>query len=186
MEQLFELYRPLLLYLADRRLRGPLRPKVGASDIVQLTEWKARQAFAAQTFANRQGFHAWLLTILDHQVADVGRRYVSAQKRDVTRERPLSSPEAQGWLRELSARLLTRAAQPNSADSLEQVLAALQELPPHYQLVLRLRYFEAKSFLQIGDQIERPPDAARMLHNRAIARLRSIVIASESDDSSCC
>ena len=174
-EELFRLYRPLRIYLANRRLRGALRPKVGASDLVQLTEWKARDNFDAQEFGNRQGFHAWLMTILDHQIADAGRRFVSAKKRDVSRERSLFCPETQNWLHQLSASLSANSAGAQTAESLEQVMAALAELPPHYQLVLKLRYFEMQTFPAIGDRIDRPADAARMLHNRAIARLRTLL-----------
>lgn len=177
LDELFGFYRPLLLYLADRRLRGALRPKVGASDIVQITELNARQNFALQEFSNRRGFHAWLLTILDNQIADIGRRFVSTKKRDVSRERSLFSPETQDWLRLLSARLSTRATDSNTEESLEHVKAALSCLPVHYQMVLRLRYFDMFSFDAIGEKIGRPTDAARMLHNRAITRLRALVAA---------
>ncbi len=180
-EQLFALYRPLLLYLAGRRLRGRLRPKVGASDLVQLTEWKARKNFVEQEFTNRRGFHAWLLTILDNQVADVGRRYVGTQKRDISRECPINSAEAKDWLRQLSQRLSTRVAGLDALASVEEVTLALEKLPPHYRFVLKLRYFEGRSFQAIGDFMERPADAARMLHNRALARLRSQLKAPHGD-----
>jgi RNA polymerase sigma-70 factor (subfamily 1) len=175
LDELFGFYRPLLLYLADRRLRGALRPKVGASDIVQVTELNARRNFISQEFTNRQGFHAWLLTILDNQVADMGRRFVSTKKRDVSRERPLFSPETQDWLRLLSARLSTRANDANTPESLEHVKATLNYLPAHYQMVLRLRYFDMLSFELIGEKLNRPTDAARMLHNRALTRLRALM-----------
>lgn len=183
-DQLFAVYRPLLLYLAGRRLRAPLRPKVGASDIVQVAEWKAREDFAAQEFAHRRNFHAWLLTILDNQVADIGRRFVGAKKRDVSRERPLSSPEAKDWLHRLSARVSARADQKHVTETLEEVMLAFKTLPAHYQLVLQLRYFEMRSFQAIGDQIERPADAARMLHNRALARLRVLLLPTQARECS--
>lgn len=183
-DQLFAAYRPLLLYLAQRRLRARLRPKVGASDIVQVTEWKAREYFSGQEFATRRNFHAWLFTILDNQLATLGRQFVMAKKRDVARECSLSSPEAKDWLHRLSARVSVRADQIQTAEILEEVMLVFQTLPPHYQLILRLRYFEMLSFQAIGDQIDRPADAARMLHNRAITSLREKLQASRSGESS--
>jgi RNA polymerase sigma-70 factor (subfamily 1) len=177
LDELFGFYRPLLIYLADRRLRGCLRPKVGASDIVQQAEMRARQNFALQEFSSRKGFHAWLLTILDNQIADMGRRFVGTKKRDVSRERSLFSPETQDWLRLLSARLSTHARDSNAVESLEHVRAALSCLPAHYQMVLQLRYFDMLGFEAIGQRIGRPADAARMLHNRALTRLRAIIIS---------
>ncbi|MBL9165528.1 MAG: sigma-70 family RNA polymerase sigma factor [Planctomycetaceae bacterium] len=183
-DQLFAVYRPLLLYLAQRRLRARLRRKVGASDIVQLAEWKAREFFAGQQFATRRNFHAWLFTILDNQLATLGRQFVMAKKRDVARECSLSSPEAKEWLHRLSARVSVRADQLQTAEALEEVMLVFQTLPPHYQLVLRLRYFEMLKFQAIGEQIDRPADAARMLHNRAIVSLREKLQASQSGISS--
>ncbi|MBL9163236.1 MAG: sigma-70 family RNA polymerase sigma factor [Planctomycetaceae bacterium] len=183
-DQLFAVYRPLLLYLAQRRLRARLRPKAGASDIVQLTEWKAREYFAGQEFATRRNFHAWLCTILDNQLATVGRQFVMAKKRDVARECSLSSPEAKDWLHRLSARVSGRSDQLQAAEALEEVMLVFQTLPPHYQLVLRLRYFEMLSFQAIGEQINRQGDAARMLHNRAITSLREKLHASQNGESS--
>lgn len=182
-EELFTFYRPLLTFLAECRIRDALRPKVGASDLVQLTEWKAREKFAVQEFDSRQGFHAWLLTILDNHVADVGRRFVRAKKRNVSRERSLSSPDAQHWLRHLSMQDSSVSATVQTAEAMEQVRTALDRLPPHYRLVLKLRYFEMQSFQAIGDRIERPADAARMLHNRAIVRLRALLHHANSGQS---
>lgn len=181
-DQLFAAYRPLLLHLAHRRLRARLRPKAGASDIVQLTEWKAREYFSGQAFATRRNFRAWLFTILDNQLATLGRQFVIAKKRDVARECSLSSPEAKDWLHRLSARVSVRSDQLQAAEALEEVMLAFQTLPPHYQLVLRLRYFEMLSFQAISTQIDRPADAARMLHNRAIASLREKLQASQSSE----
>lgn len=181
MQKLLDVYRPLLTYLASRQLRGALRSKVGASDLVQTTVWKATQKFADEQFANRQGFHAWLLIILDHAAADLRRRFFDAQKRDVSRERSLASPEMEAWLQRLSTKISPTDAAMDAADTMQRVTAALEQLTPHYRLVLRLRYFERLSFVEIGKQIDRPSDAARMLHNRALARLKSLLTEKDDD-----
>lgn len=174
LEQLLALYRPLLIQLAKQRITGALCAKIAPSDIAQATVWKAAQDFDPDQFAKRKDFAAWLLTILKHELADARRRFQIAQKRDVSRERPLFSQETQQWLVQLSARLSNG---PNSdlkcIPDIDEVLGAVGRLPPHYQLVIRLRYFERLRFEEIGQKLERSADAARVLHNRAIEKLQN-------------
>lgn len=173
LQQLLALYRPLLMKLADKRLRGALRIKVAPSDLVQTTIWKATQNFESQQFADRRNFLAWLVTILKNEAADVRRRYREAKKRDVTRERPLFTPESQTRLSQLAASLSeTNDLLSERYETVEQVLAALGLLPLHYQLVLRLRYYDKLDFAAIGKHFNRSSDAVRVLHNRALIRLR--------------
>lgn len=173
LQQLLALYRGLLLKLAYQRLEGPLRTKVAPSDLVQTTVWKATQAFPSERFDNQKGFVAWLVTILKNEAADIRRRYGGAQKRDVSRERPLHAAEVQQWLNQLSATLSGGdATQFQTHETMERLSSAMARLPSHYQLVLHLRYFQKLTFPAIGVQLERSADAARVLHNRALARLR--------------
>lgn len=174
LQQLLALYRPLLMKLAHRRLKGALRTKVAPSDLVQTTVWKATQNFGDEQFAERRGFLAWLTTILKNEAADARRRYREAKKRDVSRERPLFSAETQKWLNQLSASLsISDEVRFGRHGTVEQLMAMVQRLPAHYQLVLRLRYYDKLDFKAIGEQLERTPDAARVLHNRALTRLRN-------------
>ncbi len=177
------LYRPLLMTLARKRLRGPTRVKVAPSDLVQTTVWKATQSFGGEQFETRSGFLAWLVTILNNEAADVRRRFQDAQKRDVSRERSLFSPDTQRWLNQLSASLsASDATLAQRQESIEQLLSAVERLPSHYQLVLRLRYFDKLDFGAIGAKLERTYDAARILHNRALARLRDELNQELEDD----
>jgi RNA polymerase sigma-70 factor (ECF subfamily) len=174
LQQLLALYRPLLTKLAHQRVRGALRAKVGASDIVQATIWKATQGFPEQHFIERKRFLAWLLSILKHEATDVRRRFHDADKRNIARECSLFSPETKHWLSRLSASLSAAdAVVAPGGHTVEDLVAALGRLPPHYQLVLRLRYYEKLLFEAIGARLERSADAARVLHNRALVKLRS-------------
>jgi RNA polymerase sigma-70 factor (ECF subfamily) len=184
LQQLLALYRPLLMKLAHQRLKGALRTKVAPSDLVQTTVWKATQNFGAEQFAGRSGFLAWLVTILKNEATDARRRYRVAKKRDVSRERPLFSAETQNWLNQLSASLsVSDAVLSERHETVEHLLAALQRLPPHYQLVLRLRFFDKLDFGAIGEKLERTCDAARVLNKRALKRLRRELTLLSNEDS---
>ncbi len=174
LQQLLALYRPLLLKLAHRRVRGALRAKIGASDIVQATIWKATQHFPAQNFAERKKFLAWLISILKNEATDVRRQFHDADKRNISRECSLFSPETKHWLSRLSASLSgANVVISPQGHTIEDLLAALGGLPSHYQFVLRLRYYEKLTFEAIGARLERTADAARVLHNRALKKIRA-------------
>lgn len=176
LQQLLSFYRPLLMKLAHQRLKRAVRTKVAPSDIVQATVWAATQEFESKEFANRKAFLAWLLTILEHEAADERGRFQETQKRDISRERPLDSPETQLWLRRLSVSLSgSNGTSSRKLADIEAILAALRTLPPHYRLVIHLRFYERLKFDDIGRQLNRSPDAARVLHNRALLKLRDAV-----------
>jgi RNA polymerase sigma-70 factor, ECF subfamily len=50
--------------------------------------------------------------------------------------------------------------------------AALERLPENYRRVIQLRNWEERSFVEIGERLERSDEAARKLWARAIDRLR--------------
>ncbi|HTN75537.1 MAG TPA: RNA polymerase factor sigma-70, partial [Pirellulaceae bacterium] len=105
-----ERYRNYLRILAEIQLGSRLRGKVDAADIVQQTMLEAHQGLAKATFNSENERIAWLRKILAHNLLNVARDF-GAQKRDVGRERSLSSE-----LDESSARL-------------EQFLASKQSTP---------------------------------------------------------
>lgn len=180
LQQLLKLYRPLLMKLAHQRVKGAMRIKVAPSDIVQATVWKATQEFGAQEFADRGRFLAWLVTILKHLAIDEQRRFRQSQKRDISRERPLHSPESQQWLRQLSATLSgTVGHRSRKLANIDEILGAIERLPPHYQLVIQLRYYDKLTFEDIGSKLQRSADAARVLHNRALQKLRGELAAED-------
>lgn len=183
LQQLLALYRPLLTKLAHQRVRGALRAKIGASDIVQATIWKATQHFTAQNFCERKKFLAWLLSIFKNEATDVRRQFHDADKRNILRERSLFSPETKLWLNQLSASLSgANVVICPQGHTIEDLFDALDRLPPHYQFVLRLRYYEKLTFEAIGARLERTSDAARVLHNRALKKIRTELNAAVDGD----
>lgn len=184
LQQLLMLYQPLLMKLAQQRLKGPVRTKVAPSDVVQATIWKATREFEVQKFADRGGFLAWLVTILKHVAIDEQRRFRTSQKRDISLERPLDSAETQEWLHRLSVTLsgMNDAASSRHVASVSEVLQALESLPPHYQLVIHLRYFERLKFEEIGKKFDRSADAVRVLHNRVLRKLREMLTVQQEPE----
>ena len=54
----------------------------------------------------------------------------------------------------------------------EALARAMERLPPDYRQVLALRHEQKLTFAQIGEQMQRSANAARMLWLRAVERLQ--------------
>src|SRR5262249_52736165 len=99
--QLLELYRNYLMAIAEVELAGNLRPKAGASDVVQDALLEAHAFFAR--FIGEQGeeFRVWLRGILLNKLAQVHAHYHDVQKRHVGREQSLDESGSEGRLRDV-------------------------------------------------------------------------------------
>jgi RNA polymerase sigma-70 factor (ECF subfamily) len=166
-----EVFRNFLLTIARRELDSAIRPKVGASDVVQETLNEAREGAAAFQGTNETALKAWLRTMLLRNLLDARRKY-RTRGRIVTRERPLEGDES----KEFIARLAAAKGDPASEilrkqESAQRVLAAISRLSKRHQEVIRLRYFDGLSFAEIAHRLGKTEKAARMLQIRALESL---------------
>lgn len=169
--KLFEAARSKLLELADRELPADLRMKISPSDLVQETAIEMQRDFGRFTGTTASEYYAWLREMLQHNVIDSIRRYRDVQKRDVKRERSLTVVQAG----EIHGPGGPPHLPDNSAIRREEaaaISAMVQRLPPDYRRVLEMRYWGGLSFVAIGSELGRSPDAARKLWYRALERLQ--------------
>src|SRR5437016_4688934 len=85
--QLLELYRNYLGLLARLEIGRRLQGKVDASDVVQETFLEAHRNFARFRGTAEAQFVHWLRGILAANLANLVRRYLGTQGRDVRLER---------------------------------------------------------------------------------------------------
>lgn len=173
--QLLELYRRYLALLARVQIGQRLQGKVDAEDLVQETFLEAHRNFGRFAGSSEAQFVAWLRQILAARLADLLRRYLGAQARDVRLEReiadafdrssvlldrglvsPLSSPSQQAARREQAVLL---------AD-------ALGQLPDDYREALVLRHLEGLTFPEVARRMGRTLDSVEKLWLRALGKLR--------------
>src|SRR5947209_15179530 len=86
---LLEAYRAYLDLLARVQIGQRLQGKVDASDIVQETFLEAHRNFGRFRGASEGEFVCWLRQILAANLADLLRRYLGTQGRDVRLEREI-------------------------------------------------------------------------------------------------
>jgi RNA polymerase sigma-70 factor (ECF subfamily) len=180
--QLLELYRNYLRLIARSVLKGPVRLKLDASDLVQETFLKAHRGFA--DFAGRQELEliAWLRQILTHTIADKAK-YYRRQSRDLHRQVSLeemlerAAGAAQQALADSFPSPSSLACRRESAVLLAD---ALEKLPADYREVVVLRNIEHIPFNEIAVRMNRTPGATRVLWTRAMRRLSELLESSES------
>ena len=170
--QLLDGCREYLLLVANQELPRELRPKLGASDVVQETFLEAQRDFAKFNGLTEGDLLIWLRTVLLNNMRDTQRRYCAA-RRDVAREIPWGMPgDSRCAVPEVPAALETPSWLARLGERDDCVRRAVDELPEDYRDVIVARNLQLQSFVQIAEQMGRSPDAVRKLWARAIESLQ--------------
>ncbi len=173
--QLLESYHNYLRLLAKIEIGRRLQGKIDASDIVQETFLDAHRHFPNFRGQAEGQFVQWLRAILAGTLANVVRRYLGTQARDLNLERQLTAD-----LDQSSCALAQFFVDPHSSPSQlamrgEQslrVTAALSRLSDDYQTVLILRHLEGLTFPQVAERMGRSVDSVEKLWLRGLNQLR--------------
>ena len=167
-----ELARQYLLGVANREFQEQMQAKAGASDLVQETFLEAQRIFHRFHGESARELMGWLRGILLNKLAELNRRYQGTEKRMIDRE--ISLDQADDSVGPKFPPMESRS--PSSIVSLqeqtESIRSALARLPEHYRQVIVWRQWEDLSFEEIGQRLNRSPDAVRMLWWRAVERLQ--------------
>lgn len=169
--QVLEASRKYLLWVARRELDPDLQPKAGASDLVQDTLLEAHRDFAQFQGKSETELLAWLRRLLLNNLANFARSYRQTAKRKLAREQHLDAgPDHSGP--QVAGRTPTPSTQMMARERNALVQQAMARLPEDYQKVLTLWQQDDMTFEQIGQQMDRTPNATRMLWVRALERLQ--------------
>jgi RNA polymerase sigma-70 factor (ECF subfamily) len=169
-----EHFRSYLLLLARVRLDPRLRPKLGASDVVQQTLLEAHRdlaQFQGRTVGEQA---AWLRQILARNLANAARD-LHRDKRDVSREQPLqaaldeSASRLEAWLAAEQSSPSQQAERHERAVRLADALAAL---PENQREAVILRHWHGCSLAEIGERLGCTTAAVTGLLHRGLRRLR--------------
>jgi RNA polymerase sigma-70 factor (ECF subfamily) len=171
--RVLEVFRPYLLTVANQELPAELWGKCGGSDLVQETLLEAHRGFDGFDGCRPNELRAWLRGILRHNLNDWKRRFARAERRSVHREQSLNAG-SEG--RALAAALVDPEPTPGtSAGDREEAAAidaAIERLPGDERSAILLRNRDHCSWDDVGRQLDRSADAARMLWKRAILHLQ--------------
>jgi RNA polymerase sigma-70 factor (ECF subfamily) len=179
--RVLEVFRPYLLTVANQDLPQDLWGKCGGSDLVQGTLLEAHRGFDGFDGSRPEELRAWLRGILRHNLQDWKRRFNSTAVRSVHREQSLNHGSAG---RSLSATLVDPEPTPrtSAADREEAAAidAAIERLTSDERAVILFRNRDHCSWDELGRQLDRSADAARMLWKRAILHLQQTLEPDET------
>jgi RNA polymerase sigma-70 factor, ECF subfamily len=168
-----EACRAYLLKIAEQELDPALRPKGGASDVVQQTFLEAQRDFARFAGNSEEELLAWLRQLLRNNLANFARDYRQAAKRRVDREVALDAGNSSGFpAGQVPADTTSPSGRAVAREQCEAVRRAVGRLPEDYRRVLTLRYQDGLSFEDIAAALGRSPNAARKLWARAVELLQ--------------
>lgn len=175
-EQLFDAARAYLRIAARNAIDSDIRAHFSESDLVQETLLAADRAFPSFQGESQQQFGVWLRRILLNTLLNRYRAYRQTAKRDRSQEQSIDAGQVP------PENLATNRGESPSQQAIvneeQQLLsAAIAQLPDDYQKIITMRHRDHMTFAQIGAQLNRSPDAARMLWYRAFQQLSNTVEA---------
>ena len=175
-------FRSYLRVLAEIELSPRLRSKVDPSDIVQQSLLEAHRALHAFKGQTEPELIAWLRTILAHNLLNTAREY-SAKKRDVRREQQIAQQLEHSSLR-LEHFLAAEQTSPSQhvvrAEQIEELAAALAQLPDDQRTAVILKHFHDWPMAQIAQHMDRSTLAVAGLLKRGLKKLRTAMNAEQS------
>lgn len=181
---LLNLYRPYLLATAKARLEDRLKPKAGASDLVQETLAEAHRAWQRldRKPQTEEEFRIWLRNILLDRLKTLRRRYYRAKSRSLRRECSLDDGESKRLIEQLAGPdTETPSARFEREALTKRLQQAIDRLPAAYRQVILWRSRDGWQFAEIGERLNRSADAARMLWSRAIRLLKKELGVEDGD-----
>jgi len=171
-DDLWALVRNYLLLIANQELSPELRAKVGGSDIVQETLIGAQRGIRRFEGQTRADLLAWLRRILRNHIAEASRQHLGRLQAPPLAMSPSSIFEAVHQIPRSPGETPSRVAMAEEeAELINDVLAQLSE---EYREIIRLRTWERRSFVEIGELLDCTADAARKLWARAIDRFERV------------
>lgn len=153
-------YRPFLKTIAESEFPAHLRARCDDSDVIQETLLRATQHADQFRGSTQNELESWLREMLLNQIKDF-MRFHGRQQRDAGIEKAVSISEVADSDPTVSEEL-------RRIESRELIWKAVDELPQDYRTVMLLRHQVNLSFAEIAEQMDRSPDAVRMLWGRAV------------------
>lgn len=175
--ELLESARKYLLTVADQKLDGELRGKLGASDLVQDTFVEAQRDFVRFRGTTERELMAWLSAMLVHRYLNTVRHFRNTKKRTILREIP--GEPAQEVLSGIPCDEPTPRTNLVAQEERRRLKCAMDRLPSSVREILVQRIWERASFAEIGTHSSCSSEAARKRFFRALEELRSVLLQQE-------
>ena len=165
---LYERHREALRNALRNRLGTSFRRHADSEDVLQSAFAHALADFSAAA-PRESALFPWVAKIVERTLLD-RVRYLRRERRDVTRNRSLSTAEGEAARDVQASRIISKR---EDAARVESVLATLSERD---QLLIRLAKHEGLTTAQIGGRLGMTREAAKRAVTRALARLAQALV----------
>jgi RNA polymerase sigma-70 factor, ECF subfamily len=172
--QLLERYRSYLKLVAQHEIGPKLAVRADASDAVQQTFAEAHQAFRNFAGSTEPEFSAWIQRIHYHNVAELIRKHIVAEKQSLKQEQRLDGQDATAsfcWWEPAAAQTSPIQRMIKGEKAL-RLAGLIESLPETQHEAIRLRYIEGWPVEQIARQLDRSLAATAGLLKRGLQALR--------------
>ncbi|MCA9023657.1 MAG: sigma-70 family RNA polymerase sigma factor [Planctomycetaceae bacterium] len=155
--RLLEGYREYLLRIATDQIDSDLRPKLPASDVVQGSMLIASREFPQFRGQTEPEFRNWLVRIMTNHLVDGLRRFLIAEKR----RRGKEVPTGESVLKRIEGFDETPSRLVSLNEEATRLLEAMQSLPESHRAVIRGRYLEGLTFVELAERLKIPVTTCR-------------------------
>lgn len=174
LERLLQLHRPYLKRLAEMKIEPGLAARVDASDIVQETQVVISKRIADFLDRRPTTLRLWMRQKLLDRLVDERRRHLTAQKRSVLREQPVSNVSSIAIARRLLSNTPSKILR--KIELQDQVATLVEQLGERDREVLALRHAEGLTNAEVADLLDLTPIAARKRYGRALRRVHQLLL----------
>lgn len=172
---LFARHRDRLTRMVAVRMDPRLRRRLDVDDVVQEVYAEASARMAEFTQRDEMPFFLWLRLLTAQKLAELQRRHVGAERRDVRREVHEQTPAAWGESTFLADHIAGQITSPSAAAGRDELRArltsALGQLTDADREVLVLRHFEQLTSAEVAHELGLERSAASKRYVRALRRL---------------
>lgn len=175
LSELLAEHGPRISRQLSTQIRAVHRRVLDAEDVMQVTYLEAFLRIRNFSQQGRGSFAAWLMQIATNNLRDAIRE-LERQKRPPVEQRIVNDGSESGpnaLLDRLGWTSTTPSRSVGNAELQNQLLAALDRLPPDYGTVLRLYDLEGGKPEEVAMKMGRSVGAVHMLRARAIDQLRT-------------
>jgi len=184
LEQLFAGVRPFMRRVIEARMDRRLRSRIDPSDVIQEAFVEATRRIRDYLDRRPMPFHLWVRQMAFENLIRLHRFHVVAGRRAVGREFPLADDSSIALGRQVLAKgsgplsgLLDRELGVRVREALSRLVEADRE-------VLLMRSFEGLSNQEVALVLGLDPSAASQRFGRAVLRLRKLLTADDSVETS--
>ncbi len=175
LNRLFERYYERVRRVVRMRLGKRLRTALDSGDILQETFTAAVRSFDSFEMRDEASLINWLSKLAERQII-AAADYHGAKKRDRRREVALANPISGEVAAEFKFEYTANTPLPDEKAADEEQAAVMEscvgELSEEYRELVILRHYVGASWETVAEITQRPsPDAARMMHARAMIEL---------------